>query len=254
MTDKNPGVREIQEALAKRGWIRLENPPRDPLKEESLYKDGYLFRRDYWETALEEIRGRGRVSGGVALDVLAGDLNLSRGALKPLLAQLAKDGRGLTLKGVFYAGEDRRLHELSPFDKANRDRLREAGPAGLEAAMIKIPGILESLKRLADKGLAAALSETLFWDPAVLEDRRAALMKGLRPGAVLTIDEARARTGLSRRYLLPLFASLEEDGFLRRTEETRRVLKAYPGADKDRTVKVTLRKAPDGKGKPPRRR
>lgn len=254
MTGKDPGTREILETLAKRGWIRLENPPREALKEETLFKDGYLFRRDYWETALEEIRGRGGVSGGVTLDVLARDLSLSRGALKPLLAQLSKDGRGLTLKGVFYAGEDRRVHELSPFDKANRERLREAGPAGLEAAMIKIPGILESLKRLGEKGFAVALSETLFWDPAVREEMRAKLMQGLRPGDDLTIDQARSRTGLSRRYLLPLFASLEEDGFLRRTEENRRVIKAYPGPGKDRTVKVPLRKAPAGKGKPPLRR
>ena len=252
MTGKQPGSLEIQETLSKRGWIRLENPPEKALKLETLYKEGYLFRRDYWHTVLEDIRGRGTPSEGVSLDVLSRDFNLSRGALKPLLAQLAKDRRGITVKGIFYAGEDRRLRELSPFDKANRERLREAGLAGLEAATIKIPGILPSLQRLAEKGLAVALSDTLFWDKAVLEEMRQKLMKGAVPGEDLTIDQARTRTGLSRRYLLPLFASLEEDGHLRRTEETRRVIKAYPG--KDRTVKVTLRKVPGGTGTPPHRR
>jgi selenocysteine-specific elongation factor len=251
-TGKNPGPLEIQETLSKRGWIRLEHPPEESLKLETIFKDGYLFRRDYWHSVQEDIRSRGASSDGVTLDVLSRDLGLSRGALKPLLARLQKDGRGLTLKGVFYSGQDRGLHELSPFDKANRERLREAGPAGLEAAMIKIPGILPSLQRLSEKGLAAALSETLFWDPQVLEDMRRKLMRGLRPGEIMTIDQARTRTGLSRRYLLPLFASLEEDGYLQRTEEARRVIKVYPGTE--RTVRVILREAPNGKGKPPRHR
>lgn len=72
-----------------------------------------------------------------------------------------------------------------------------------------------------------ALTETLFWDTQVLKEMQTKLMEGAAPGDSLSITDARERTGLSRRFLLPLFASLEAEGFLRREEDVRVVGKRF---------------------------
>jgi len=218
-------------SLVARGWTRFSGSAKSVQKDHpgGVILGEYLFLRNTYNDSIKKIETLSEAAGsaGVSLADLSTELDFSRAALKVLLGFLEKEGRGALKKSRFYGLSAFKLKELSPFDRSNLDRLREAGAAGLETTRIKMAGIQESLERLTSRGLAVDLTDTLFWDVNVLADKRAELMKGRGLDQSITIDEAREATGLSRRFLLPLFESLEVDGYLEREEESRRVIRIY---------------------------
>ena len=212
-----------EETLQKRGWVRI--PPklnRGALRAEypdTVVRGGYAYRSDFWDQVIVALG-----ANGCDLGEFSRDFQISRAALKPVLSFLEESGRGRTLKDRFSCAEDLRLPGLSPFDKATLDLLQRAGPEGLDTKRIKIRGLLPSLERLAEKGLARGLTDTLFWDAEVCRRMGIRLMEGSLPGGRISIAQARKRTGLSRRFLLPLFGFLEAEGYLKREGNLRIVV------------------------------
>lgn len=221
----------VDPSLKARGWTRFSGSGKSVKKDHpgGVILGDYLFLRNTYNDSIEKIEALSRDAGsqGVSLADLSTALDMSRAALKMLLTFLEKEGKGAIKKSRFYGASDYKLKELSPFDRANLERLQEAGAAGLETTRLKIAGIQESLERIASRGLAVNLTETLFWDVNMLEQKRVELMKDREVNDTFTIDEARTTTGLSRRFLIPLFESLEADGFLERGEEHRLVTRTY---------------------------
>ena len=58
----------------------------------------------------------------------------------------------------------------------------------------------------------------------VYRDVIAQLLEGLAPGTILTISDARDRTGLTRKYVIPLFSRMEAEALVRRDGDVRVVL------------------------------
>jgi selenocysteine-specific elongation factor len=113
--------------------------------------------------------------------------------------------------------------QLSPLERQLLSSLRQAGRDGLEPRRLKFRGAADGLRRLARLGLAVELEGEIHLARETYLHLCDALLAGLRPGDRLTLAQARTRTALSRKYLLPLLNRLQSDGLLRRLNGDREV-------------------------------
>jgi selenocysteine-specific elongation factor len=72
--------------------------------------------------------------------------------------------------------------------------------------------------------MVVPLEGGIFYAKETYEAVRAEILAGRKAGDRLSILEAKERTGLSRKYMLPLLNRMEKDGLLRRDGDVRVVL------------------------------
>ena len=80
------------------------------------------------------------------------------------------------------------------------------------------------LKALCALGRAAALDNGVYWHRPVYERLAEAVLSGRRGGDRFTVGEAKERSGLSRKYVLPLLNRMEGEGLVKRDGDCRVVL------------------------------
>jgi len=114
---------------------------------------------------------------------------------------------------------------LTPADSALLGRLEAAGKAGLEPGKDCPQTDARGLKALCSLGLAMPLDGGIFFSKAVYDACMVAILRGLGPGCRFSVPEAKARSGLSRKYILPLLNRMESQGLVKRSGDERVVLK-----------------------------
>lgn len=113
---------------------------------------------------------------------------------------------------------------LSPEEKSVLARLTAAGKAGLEPGKTSPQTDARALKSLCSFGEAMPLDSGMFFSRAAYDDCVAAILHGLKAGDRLTVTEAKERSGLSRKYILPLLNRMESRGLVKRSGDERIVL------------------------------
>jgi len=182
----------------------------------------WLFRAEELASLEREILLRASPAGGVPLEELASRLGLEPEALGAVTGELERGGR-LALRGGLALLPDNPEASLSPFGRGLLERLRQAGTAGLEPERLKIAGARKELAGLARAGLAVSLDGAIFYAAQTYRELARAILAGRAPGSLLQIAEARAASGLSRKYLIPLLNRMEADGLVKREGDARRV-------------------------------
>ena len=182
----------------------------------------WLFRSDELEELEREIVRLASPAGGVPLGELASRLGLEAEALGAVTAAMQRGGR-LALRGSLAFLPANPEANLSPFTRGLLGDLRQAGTAGLEPERMKIAGARKELAALARAGLAVSLDGAIFYAAETYLSLVRAVLAGRPAGALLQIAEARAASGLSRKYLIPLLNRMETDGLVKREGDARRV-------------------------------
>jgi hypothetical protein len=113
---------------------------------------------------------------------------------------------------------------LSPEEKAVLARLAAAGKAGLEPGKTSPQTDARALKALCSFGEAMPLDTGMFFSRAAFDDCVAAILHGHKAGERFTVTEAKERSGLSRKYILPLLNRMESRGLVKRSGDERVVL------------------------------
>lgn len=131
---------------------------------------------------------------------------------------------------------DRRNILADPRVEAAARFLAAAGTRGVDIAPA-VPGSRagapfgsRELGPLCDHGIAVPLDRTLFLHRDAYADLLRRALAGLQPGSTLSVPDAKARTGFSRKFVLPFLNRLERDGYVRRAGDIRLVLKPAPAA------------------------
>ena len=114
---------------------------------------------------------------------------------------------------------------LTPLGRRVLVELRRAGDGGLEPGKLRMSGALRELRNLARLGLAVSLGGTLFYSRDTYDEMARSVLQDSEPGSSLTIGQAREKTGLSRKFLIPLLNRMEADGLVRREGDVRVVLR-----------------------------
>jgi selenocysteine-specific elongation factor len=196
-------------------------PPADT-PEGTAARGEWLFRAGELERLEREILRLASPPGGVPLGELASRLELEPEALGAVTAELQRGGR-LALRGSLAFLPANPEANLSPFARGLLADLRRAGPVGLEPERLKIAGARKELAGLARAGLAVSLDGAIFYAAETYRALTRAVLAGKPIDALLQLAEARAASGLSRKYLIPLLNRMEADGLVKREGDARRI-------------------------------
>ena len=211
--------------LAVSGRIRrrgLASGAAAGLPEGTVARGDWLFRAEVLQELEAQILRLASPAGGAPLGELSSRLALEPEALSAVAAELERSGR-LALRGGLAFLPANPEANLSPFARGLLGDLRRAGTAGLEPERLKIAGARKELASLARAGLAVSLDGAIFYSAETYRDLSRAVLAGRQVGELLQIAEARAASGLSRKYLIPLLNRMESDGYVKREGDARRI-------------------------------
>lgn len=98
------------------------------------------------------------------------------------------------------------------------------GTAGIEADKLTIPQSKKEIRDLVTLNKLVLLEKFLYFHKDVYDKVAAQIMAGKKAGDIISIAEAREKTGLSRKYIIPVLNILEKDKKVKRSENDRIVL------------------------------
>lgn len=110
---------------------------------------------------------------------------------------------------------------ISPLGRRLLAMLEEQRVKGLQLKDIREPGAKKELGNLARTGKVVALEGDIYYSSENFQALANQILAGLKPGAVFSIPEAKEKTGLSRRYMIPLLVKMEEKGMVKRDGDNR---------------------------------
>ena len=162
---------------------------------------------------------------------IAGELDIDRDAATEICTMLTNGGKLEKRGSVFYAAGTGTESNLSPLGKKLLAEMTAAGKTGIVPARLKIAGSGKELKNLSRLKLAVSLDGTVFIAYDVYLGLASNILAAGEVGSSFTIADARDRTGLSRKYLLPILNRMESDGFVKRDGDVRIVMSLSPRSD-----------------------
>lgn len=167
--------------------------------------------------------GLSRAAAESAFAAAFPDRPVAADALDAAMASLEAD-RALVRDGPGWSAQGER-RALTPEERSLLPRLAAAGKAGLEPGKDCPRTDARSLKALCSFGEAVPLDGGIFFGRAVYDACVGSILSGRKPGDRFSVPEAKERSGLSRKYILPLLNRMESRGLVRRSGDERVVLK-----------------------------
>ncbi|MDB2384523.1 selenocysteine-specific translation elongation factor [Endozoicomonas sp.] len=199
-----------------------------------LLMDGWLLSKAFHETTLTNILALLEKEGeGIAMTLaeMSTRLSVEGVVLEQLLHALKSDGKVRMSKEAWMAGAGASEDDLGPEAQALLELIRDAGRAGLEAGKAKIPGAQKHLRNLVRLGFLTAFEGKIYYTTDLYATLISEVLDGFEVNSRFSIPEVKERTGLSRKYMIPLLNRMALDGWVRRDDNERIVLK-IPDEDK----------------------
>ena len=110
---------------------------------------------------------------------------------------------------------------LSPLAKKIMNMLEKQKNAGLQLKEIPDPGARSELRNLARMEKVVALEGEIYFSRESFDALARVILEGLDAGTSFSIPEAKEKTGLTRRYMIPFLNKMEEKGLVRRDGDSR---------------------------------
>ncbi|MBN1412068.1 MAG: selenocysteine-specific translation elongation factor [Spirochaetales bacterium] len=110
---------------------------------------------------------------------------------------------------------------LSPLGKKILKKLDALENRGLQLKEITEPGAKTELRNLVRIEKAVVLEGDIFFSKDRFNALTRRILDGLSAGSVFSIPEAKEKTGLTRRYMIPLLNKMEEKGMVKREGDCR---------------------------------
>lgn len=114
--------------------------------------------------------------------------------------------------------------ELDPF-------ITRKLPAALQQGLQQKGALQKQLRNLARLKYLVQLDGPIYYDAALYNQMVAALLAGQQVGDLIDMASLKEITGLSRKYAIPFCLRMEMDGWVRREENERRVLRLPESQD-----------------------
>ena len=98
-------------------------------------------------------------------------------------------------------------------------------PAALQQGLLQKGALQKQLRNLARLKYLVQLDGPIYYDAALYNQMVAAVLAGQQVGDLIDMPSLKEITGLSRKYAIPFCLRMEMDGWVRREENERRVLR-----------------------------
>ncbi len=188
-------------------WIREENLQR--LHEES---------NEYMNNAINAL----------SAEDLARNTAYPISLIEALVVKECASGRWQKIEGGGIVSTLARQNDMLPADQQQLlDEIQKAGAFGYDTAKSPITGVRRLLRALTERHLIVPTEDNLFFTVTAYEDITKNLMFGRNVKEIFNVADARERTGLSRKQIIPLLNRLERDGWVKRVGNDREVCRVY---------------------------
>ncbi len=191
------------------------------LRQRTVELDGWIVSAEYHDRLGKRIRELAAAPGGLRIDELATKIRAESNALQRLLALKLVERGDLTLRGGILFPAGGQSPQVSPMGRQLLRDLQAAGSRGLELSKLKIEGARKELRNLVRTDLAVSLDGDIYYEKEIYLGLARTCLADLELGSTLTIGEAKTRTALSRKYIIPLLNRMERDGFVKRSGDDR---------------------------------
>ncbi|WP_108649447.1 selenocysteine-specific translation elongation factor [Dongshaea marina] len=188
----------------------------------------YLFESDWLARAQENILQR--LDKGLSLSSveLSDQLEIEEPVLNVIMQELKQRQIVHLSYGKWRHGEGDNEDELPTEALTLLQQTRDCGKAGLELSKIKLaPGSKKWLRQLCHQKYITALDESIYYDMGIYREMIQAVVADHQSQDRISMGDIKDRTGLSRKYAIPLANRMEKDGWVRRDGDERIILKSW---------------------------
>jgi len=173
----------------------------------------WIFLASWLEKLTRDITALvGQPAGLSALEI-AGKLHIDADALRAVLASLV-ERKKVAARGTLYFARAAEGAALPPAAARLLADILAKGRAGWE-------GSHPEMNTLVRLGRVVPMEDGIFYAKETYDLLAGELLAGRTAGDRFSVPEAKERTGLSRKYTLPLLNRMEKDGLLRREQDAR---------------------------------
>lgn len=163
----------------------------------------------------------------VSIDALARRSGYPASLIETLVTQQCETGEWQRIEGGIVSNQVRDDGSL-PADQAQLlTTIQAAGEKGLIVTADKSPGAQRLLRALTERKLIVPTVDGMFFAAEVYNELVKKIMSGWNIGDSFGVPEARDRTDLGRKQLIPIFNRMEKDGWLKRVGDLRLVCKVW---------------------------
>jgi selenocysteine-specific elongation factor len=226
LPDPARAVDRLALELRYRGRVELAGggalPPE--LAGETVALGRWMFHTPWLDTLVAGIKARAGEPAGVAARELEGKLRLEAESLEPVLAFLVGKGELVIANNLYFTKREGEKQELSPVARKLQADIEALGKAGFDSTHTGIEGGQKELKTLIRLGVVVPLEGGICYARSVYDALAKSVLAARSKGDRFSIPEAKERTGLSRKYMIPLLNRMEKDGLLKRYGDVRVVL------------------------------
>jgi selenocysteine-specific elongation factor len=181
-----------------------------------------VILEERWQRELDKLKRLASAKGGVTLSAALGSSKLPREIWAALVEELQKEGDFLQREQLLISSTQlQEEEELSPTGRNILALLNSEEMKGLQLKDIREPGAKKELRNLVRIGKAVSLEDDIYYSYDRFQGLTARILEGLKSGARFSIPEAKEKTGLSRRYIIPVLNKMEEQGLLSREGDLR---------------------------------
>ncbi len=199
--------------LARAGAAATEGAAGTAESGDTVRLGGWIFLASWLEKTEQDVIGLvGRPAGMSALEI-AGKLRVDAEALRAILARLV-ERKKITARGTLYVAAEAEGAALPPAAARLLADILAKGRTGWE-------GSHPEMNTLVRLGKVVPLEDGIFYAKETYDVIASEILAGRKSGDRFSVPEAKERTGLSRKFTLPLLNRMEKDGFLRREQDAR---------------------------------
>ena len=184
----------------------------------------YFVKKDYLNFILEKTKNLiDSKKDGVSFEDIRNSFNIDNAFTKAFIDYLIQIKIIMPFNNI-YKKYNQNI-ELNNSQKNLLEKLKKEGLNGLEERTIKsFPNGIKDIKVLSALKLAIYLEEGIYYHVDIYNKVKNLILKGSKSKDIITIAFVKEKTGLSRKYVIPLLNVLEREKLLKRQGNDRIVI------------------------------
>ena len=194
------------------------------LPEYAVKLSNFFVKKDYLNSLLDESKKLiDSKKDGFSFEDIRNYLNIDNAFTKPFIDHLIQNKIIMPFNNI-YKKYTQNI-ELTNSQKTLLERLKKEDLNGLDEKVIKtFPNGIKDIKALSALKQAMYLEEGIYYHIDVYNRVKNLVMKNSKPKDIITIAFVKEKTGLSRKYVIPLLNALEREKLLKRQGNDRIVI------------------------------
>ncbi|ASJ22690.1 selenocysteine-specific translation elongation factor [Brachyspira hampsonii] len=190
----------------------------------SIKVSNFFVKKDYLNSSLEKLKNLiENKKEGISFEDIRNYLNINNSFTKVFIAYLVENKIIMPFNNIYKKYSEN--IDLNNSQKLLLEKLKKEDLNGLDEKIIKtFTNGMKDIKVLSLSKKAVYLDEGIYYHIDVYNRIKKLIMQNTKTNDIITIASVRDKTGLSRKYVLPILNALEREKLVRREGSERIVL------------------------------